>query len=685
MQYPILIRKTFGVIFFNEQERFFLWSPVLLGIGIFSYFLPNSEPPAFLGSLTLLISCVFLCITRNKYSYRLLSISCVIVSLGFTTIQLRSAYNPTPMLQKEIQDTLLIGTIEDIESMHQKVKITLNRVTLENSQTAPILLKKIRLYHKVSKQHPIPKLYPGMKIRIKTSLHPVSPPLLRNGFNFKRKAFFDGISAHGFTEKGSLKILQDSGHNSYLEKVNKVRRYITTKVQGHLKKSPGAIASALLTGEKSAISKKNREAYANSGIAHLLAISGLHLSLVAGFVFVTLRVFLSFFPVIALKINTKKVVAILAVFATFTYMLISGSAVPSQRSFLMTFIVMLAVLVDRKALSMRSVSLAAFAILIIFPHTLITPSFQLSFAAVVALISFYEFSRPFLRKREESSNRTSKIFLYFVGVLLTSAIATIATTPFTIYHFGQFTLQSLLTNMLSIPLMAFWVMPCGFMSLLLMPFDLHGVFLDIMSIGIECMTYLAHTISKWPGAAIRVPKPEPYIHATIILSGLWLCIWRLKWRLIGAPILLGSFILFFIPPTRHGPDILISPDGKLIGVYLKDRTLLVSAFRHNRFTRDIWESTLGPKKVLLFPYKKSYKDFNCEKAYCRLEGKDHKIAIALFPRAVEKARLDGFQTVDASNIKQHTSSVDFNGLKLNGQMYTLNEKKKLKKSHRPWS
>lgn len=668
--------------FYDDQARFVLWGPVFLGIGIIAYLSLSKEPFFLIAPILLLLISAILFISRRLYLLKHIITALFLIVLGFTITQARTLLFPTPMLQNEVNKVSLVGTVVETEVMHGKIKITVDSIQTD----PPLRLEKVRLYHNVSKNHPAPPLKPGTRIRVTANLSPISKALLPNGFDFRRKAYFEGMSAYGFTEKNSLTRLTPKEKLSFKDHINKIRDDISNKIRASLNKPTSTVATALITGDKSSISKKNRQAFANSGIAHLLAISGLHLSLVGGFVFVSLRLLLSLFPQIALRFNTKKIAAIFAILATFSYMLISGSATPSQRSFMMTLIVMLAVLTDRKAISMRSVALAAFLILCLFPHVITTPSFQLSFAAVISLIAFYEVYSHKLAHRFHQDSFAFKVLTYFAGLLITSAIATIATTPFTIYHFGQFTVQSLLTNMIAIPLMGFWIMPIGFISLLLMPFGIHDIPLSIMGHGIDIIIQLAHTISSWPGALIRIPKPDPLYLGLFVMGGLWLCLWYQKWRLLSIPVVLASLVLFFVPSPQSKPDVLISQDGRLIGVYLQDRTLLVSAFRHNRFTRDIWESALAPKQTLLFPYKKSYKNFDCTGLYCVLNSNKDQLAIPQFKKALYKAKNAHLDILDATESSKSARTILYHDKVANGEILQLRKGfVKGKMRDRPWS
>lgn len=668
--------------FFEDRERVFLWAPVLLGFGIIAFVSLPQEPPVWVGPVATLSALILVGLFFKRPLGRLAALAFFLVALGFTLIQTKAHRLHTPMVTQEIANVTLTGTVVSVEWASRKA-----RVLLDVSQSdPPIPLALVRYYAKNTKKNPLPALAPGTRIRVTANLAPVSPPLVDRGFNFRRKAFFEGLSAYAFPTAAPPQILEHSLKPGWTERLQTLRSHITGRIRAALGKSQGTIAVALLTGEKAALSQKDRDAYANAGIAHILAISGLHLSLVAGFVFVVVRLVLSLIPAISLRLNTKKLGALGAIFITLGYLLISGMAVPAQRAFIMTFIVMVAVLSDRKALSMRSVCLAALGILLIFPEVLLTPSFQLSFAAVVVLIAFYEsLAQIHAHRLRDRGTPTlmGKLASYVGGVLLTTTLATLATTPFTIYHFGQFTAQGLLSNLVAIPLMGFWIMPLGFLSLMTMPFGLETYPLQAMGWGIQAVTETAYKVTSWPGARIPMAKPDSWVLGLVVLSALWLCLWKARWRYGALPVLALGFGLFWMDPER--PDVVISPDGRLIGVMTPDRILFVSAFRHNRFTRKVWESTLAPRETRLFPYEDAHEDFlDCEGVYCTLRTKGHSLHIAQFPYALKKASRTSTPVLDASQSSKEPRTVFYNRIPVNGKSLYLNRTHKPVPPQRLW-
>ena len=227
----------------------------------------------------------------------------------------------------------------------------------------------------------------------------------------------------------------------------------------------GAIGVALLTGLRGALPDQIWDQWAIAGIAHLLSISGLHLALVAGTLFFTVRIALALAPPLALRLPTKKLAALIALFGAFGYLLLSGAPVPTQRAFAMTALGLVAIMADRNPFSMRLVTWAAIVVLLLQPESLLGASFQMSFGAVVALIAVYE--TGVARRPAEAGGLDWRLLMYVGGIALTTLVASTATTPFSIYHFSRFPTYGIATNLIAVPLTGIWIMPWGMLGLLL--------------------------------------------------------------------------------------------------------------------------------------------------------------------------------------------------------------------------
>lgn len=335
-------------------------------------------------------------------------------------------------------------------------------------------------------------------------------------YDFQRSLYFAGIGGTGFALGGAEKISGNGASNnasnnggaigsqmSLGQMWQRMRQTISTRIRGAIGGDTGAVAAALITGDRSAISKPVLQAFRDSGIAHLLAISGLHVGLVAGLLFFGLRALLALVPALALTYPIKKWAAFFAICGAFFYALLAGATIPTQRAFVMIGLVLPAVIFDRQGISMRLVAIAACVILLFRPESMLGPSFQMSFAAVVALIAAYEGWGRDLRARTDSNWRKRAI-LYLAGIALTTVIATIATAPFAVHHFNRIAVLGLAANIAAVPIATLWIMPFAILGMFLMPLGLEKFALIPMGWGIDTVIGVAQFVASQEAAVIAV-------------------------------------------------------------------------------------------------------------------------------------------------------------------------------------
>lgn len=426
-----------------------------------------------------------------------------VLALGFAAAQWRTVAVQTPVLDHRLGPTNVAGRVVGVEVLPGASRVTLERLRI--GQLSPARTPERLRVRLGGKQ---PRIIPGDWIRVRAILSPPPPPAAPGAFDFQRQSYFRQLGAVGFS-LGSATVEEHhraEGFAAFGFALERLRQRISERVVAGIDGTPGAIAAALMTGSRGAISAEVMANIRDSGLAHLLAISGLHIGLVAGIVFFGLRGALALVPPLALRYPIKKWAAMAAIAGAFAYALVAGATVPTQRAFLMIGLVLLAVLFDRRGLSMRLVAWAAFAILLFRPESLLGASFQMSFAAVVALIAVYEVVRD--RRRLDEAGPPSwprRALHYLGGVGLTTLIAGSATAPFAIYHFNRFAVFGLAANLVAVPVTALWIMPWAVAAFLLMPFGLESVALAPMGLGIEVVVRVAETVAAWPGAVTLVP------------------------------------------------------------------------------------------------------------------------------------------------------------------------------------
>jgi len=354
--------------------------------------------------------------------------------------------------------------------------------------------------------------------------------------------------------------------------ISSVRRVIGHRIEKALPNETGAIANALITGERGAISEKTNNAYRGAGLYHILSISGLHMAIMGGSVFFVLRTLLALSPAIALNHPIKKWAAGGAILGSFIYLMISGGAFATIRSFIMILIMFLAILVDRPAIALRNVAIAALVILCIYPESILNPGFQMSFAAVTALTAGFESLKRMMPKKDgtHASSLWRWMVWPFAAIILSTVIASTAVAPFAIYHFHNAQHYAVLSNLIAMPACNLIVMPAALASLIAMPFGLEALPLSIMGFGIDLMTKAAMWIASLPGAVSHPPAIDDHVFYFIIIGGIVLLVVRQLIRLVGlAMIAIG----ISLAPGTSLPDILIGRDADLIAVKTSHATL----------------------------------------------------------------------------------------------------------------
>lgn len=441
---------------------------------------------------------------------------------------------------------------------------------------------------------------------------PPPGPAYPGAWDLRREDFFAGVGGYGRV-LGPIETLAPAPPAAGLRLIETLRQKIAVRIGRILPGEEGAIAVTLLAGYARALPEADRLAFRDAGLAHLLAIAGLHMGIVMGFVFWAARLLLSLaeWPALHLPVHALAALAALA-FGAF-YMLITGAHVPIERSFVMASLITLALLLGRRAVSLRGWALAAAVILLTRPAELLGVSFEMSFAAVLALISGYEALGPALF-------RLPSAFLRHVTMLvLTSLLAGLASAPFAASRFGQIQLYFILGNLLAVPLAAFWVMPAGVTALALMPLGLETPLLKAMGLGIRGLLVIARTVSALPAARIPVPALPPAALAVVGFGLLWLCLWRGPLRLAGLPVVaLGLATPLFSPPA----DLLIAAEGHLIGFHTPEGTYLEAGGRGGGFLRGAWASYWGVAE--LRPFSAAPPAFiDCRAAACLLQPRPH--------------------------------------------------------------
>lgn len=566
-----MIAAAFG----RERARAFLAAPVLLGFGIGLYFLVPFEPPRWVAPLAAAFA-GFCFWSLRKSAFRPICLAVCLVVAGLCLVSLRIELVRAPILPAEVGPAQLSGTIHRVERRPSAMRLTIRPETFGrlNADDLPELIK-------VSVRALDGPVSPGDQVTMLASAQPPSSPAEPGAFDFQRHAFFRGIGGYGFA-MGTAEVLPNPNGVS---RFNRFRDALSTHIADSVGSPNGGIAAALITGDRSRVGEAQWQALRDSGLAHLLAISGLHMGLVTGFLFFGVRAALAAFPSIALRRPIKKWAAFAALAGGLGYLLLTGGSVTTVRAFVMVAIVMLAVLTDRRAISLRTVAIAALLILSVTPEALAEPGFQMSFAAVTSLVAAYDAYGERWRRALGQSGLLHRTWRYLAGVGLTTLIAGAATGPFAIYHFGRFADYGVLANLFAVPAVAFWVMPSATVGALLMPVGLEQPFFWLMGQGIGFVMDVGTRVAELPGAVRLVPAMPFWGVAAVSLGGLWLILMSQGWRYWGLAVVAIGLLS---PYLADRPLIRVDADARLIAVRTVDGGTMLSSTRREKFTADQW-------------------------------------------------------------------------------------------------
>jgi competence protein ComEC len=529
------------------------------------------------------------------------------------------------MIVKKMAPVKVIGTIDSIEPAERGSRAVLKDLEIErlSLEKTP---RKIRLTIRKDEG-----LRAGQRVKILAGLNPPSPPVSPGAFDFQFMAFYEGLGAVGFAYN-QPEILEDA-----LEPwLSHVRQRIVENIQNATSSPEQAVVVALMTGQRKAIREEDWKALRESGLAHMLAISGLHVGMVAGVLFFFSRLFMASSPGFALKYPIKKYAALIALIGACLYTLIVGATIPTQRALMMTGLVMVAIMLDRSPFSLRLIALAAGVILLISPEALLSVSFQMSFIAVASLICFYEWSRPFWNNIRYRAGFMRKITLYLLGISATTIIAGTTTGLFALYHFGQYPAYSLLANLVAVPLLAFIVMPLLVLSYILMPVGLEPYILKISEEGVSWILASAHWVANMDGAVWRMQSWPLWI-----FIGMVFCIWIwLVWNGRNKYyVIFPAFVIFTILAFAYRqPDIQISNKVDLVSIKGIDQDLWLSTAHTERYTAENWLRHNGQNpdlKKRTWPKEGAIEEFplSCDSYGCRGEMNGKKISVAFSQKA----------------------------------------------------
>ncbi|XYK81164.1 MAG: ComEC/Rec2 family competence protein [Labrenzia sp.] len=576
------------------QKQGLLWTGFSFSAGIFLYSLLPEEPSwLVLGVLFVLSACLAGAHAIRTGLPRILTLLLALFA-GLSIATLRTAAVDTPRLA-EPMTVLLRGDVLKVQETRSGKRLVLRAREVDaRENTDGRFANRVRL--RIAADAGIA---PGDWIKVRARLFPPMGPVVPGGYDFSFRAYFDGIGASGFSY-GAPEIVQGPAASQVLllvRQVNKLRQHLAERISALLPEDPEtALAVALLVGDRSGIDEKTEESLRAAGLAHILAISGLHMALFAGGAYAVCLGALALIPGLALRWPIHKVSAMLALVAAVFYLLLSGASVATQRSFIMIALVFLGIMTGRRGLTLRSVAIAGLFLLLLAPERLFYPGFQMSFAAVIALVAVYDLWRSHQKRRRflVSSTNGHSWFLsgalkWATGLFVTALIAGIATGIVGAYHFSRIAPFGLVGNMLGMPVFSIIVMPMGVVALVLMPFGLAAIPLKIMSSGLAALIQIAEFTEQIAPDFGRMGSLTG-LSAAVLLAGFFgLLLAPGRFWMIGlglAPIGVALAII------SRPPDIYIQAKGAQLAARDIEGNLVLSSARSS-FAAETWFEAEG--------------------------------------------------------------------------------------------
>ncbi|MBL0898621.1 MAG: ComEC family competence protein, partial [Reyranella sp.] len=571
-----------------ERGRWMLWLPVALGLGIAIYFELPGEPALWVGPALAAAAFVMSVLSPSGTLARAVAIGAVAASTGFGLVAWRTASLAAPTLSRPLFSINVEGRIADIQRLPDGVRVVLEAVRLKGNSVPPAEMMPLKV--RVSLLRGAPPLNVGDRLLVLGNLSPPAGPAMPGAFDFQRVAWYQQLGAVGYALAPAV-VIEKGRADGFIRTLDALRADVTQRILKALPNPEGGVVAALLTGEQTAVDKDVAQAMRDSGLAHILSISGLHIVFVVGLVMGIVRYGIALVPPLALRIDAKKLAAVLALMAALFYTALAGAPVPAQRACAMAGFALLAILLDRTAPALRLLARAAVLGVPCGPQWPPGGPSRLAFAPLVAA---WEGAAGWRRRLHERADLSERRWLWRLGAalgasLLTTLIASVATGAFAAYHFNRVSLLGVVANLLGVPLTGFWIMPWGLAAMLLMPLGFEQIALVPMGWGVEALNAIARHVAAWPEAATLVPSLPGASLWLLTAGGLWLCLWRRGWRYAGLPVVAIGLMLG--PPPA--PDLLMSEDGRVLGLRDERGVVHVASARTDRFVSESWARRHG--------------------------------------------------------------------------------------------
>ena len=552
------------------------WAPVALGLGIGLYFALRWEPDALAWGLLGLAAFALVLLTLVVgEAWRPLPIFLVLAILGGGLAAARTHAVAAPVLGFRYYGPIEGRVVEVDRSASEAVRLTLDRVVLEDVSPARTPERiRISLHGRQGFVTPVP----GMQVILTGHLSPPSGPAEPGDFDFRRMAWFERLGGVGYTRTPVLMLAPAEEGRAGLA-VHRLRAHLAAWVRARIPGDPGGFAAAVTTGDRSGLSRAETQAMRDANLYHLVAISGMHMGMLVAFVFGLVRTGVALIPPLALRVSSKKAAALVALPVAAFYLALAGRSVSTERAFVMVAVMLVAILIDRRALTMRSVAVAALIVLALRPETLLNPGFQMSFAAVVALVASFELIRGWRIEEPRWRWLTPALMLVF-----SSAVAGAATAPFAAAHFNRVAHYGIVANFFAVPAMGLVVMPGAVLMAILGPLGLAAPAVWLVETGARWILGVAEMVAGWQGAVSAVPTPPGAVLPLATMGALTVILWQGRGRWVGlAPV--AAALVLWTGATR--PALLVTETGALLGLMTAEGRAL-SQPNGDSFAASVW-------------------------------------------------------------------------------------------------
>ena len=591
----------------DERDQIVLWLPVMLGGGIAAWFVLPDQ----MAWITVLLLCGVVALTaialgRGGRSSRVVSVGALTVACGMALVWWRADYVGGPVLTRPAI-VAFEARVVSVEPLTARALVRLRLEPLRVTDARDVALPRFLRVNIADKDMP-KGLTTGAVIALRARLMPPPTASVPGGYDYARMAWFDRIGATGRGFAPVVIVKTGDAPESAL------RQRLSAHIMGKVSGSAGGIAAALAMGDQGGIAESDAEAMRRSGLAHLLSVSGLHITAAVALVMLIVLRLLALSPWMALHLRLPLIAAAAGAAAAIGYTLLTGSQVPTVRSCVAALLVLVALAMGREAMTLRLVATGAVVVMLMWPEALAGPSFQLSFAAITAIVALHDHPRITAAFRARDEGRIRALTRSVGSLVLTGLAVELALMPIALYHFHKAGLYGALANIIAIPWTTFVIMPLEALALLLDAVGLGAPIWRLTDLALRLLLGLARMTAAMPGSVAALPAMPGGAFGLMVVGGLWVALWRTRWRRLGVAPLIAGVIWAAVTPA---PDLLVTGDGRHVAVRTGDGQIAMLRDRAGDYTASMLAENGGVDGVPLLLSDRP--EARCSRDLCLIE------------------------------------------------------------------